>query len=162
MPSVSSSQQECFGAMTTASLFPNPACICLNLLLPISWIQMLCKSVGRQQLHSVPLSRAITGGILWGIPCSHHFSTPRSTRAPCLYTHKSACHFYCLLLFSQVTRSPLWCHLLFYPLPRGSAVCGLLSFPSASDFNLVRISPSFLAVVAVDWGGRLGCLVMAT
>lgn len=52
--------------MTTASLLPNPACICLNLLLPISWIQMLCKSVGRQQLHSVPLSRAITGGFSGG------------------------------------------------------------------------------------------------
>lgn len=98
--------------MNTALLLPNPVCICLNLLVSIPQIQMPCKSVGRQQLDSVLLSCAIMGDSL-GIPRSHHSSTPCSTRVPCLYTHKSACHFYCLLLFLHVTCSPLWCHLVF-------------------------------------------------
>lgn len=41
------------------------------------------------------------GGFSGGSRVHITFHTRRSTRAPCLYTHKSACHFYCLLLCSQ-------------------------------------------------------------
>lgn len=77
-------------------------------------------------------SRGAGGFYLWGIPCSHHFSTRRSTRAPCLYTHKSACHFYCLLLCSQGDVFSLWVpspfFFLFLFIP---TVCKLPSSPSA-------------------------------
>lgn len=61
--------------------------------------------------------------------------------------------------------SPLWRYFLFYSLLPGSAVSAFVPFSVPSihfEFSLMMILPSTLSVAACDWGGGLGCLVMAT
>lgn len=101
-------------------------------------------------------------GLLWGIPRSHHFSTLPSTAAPCLYTHKSACHFYCWLLCSQgdvfsllVPSLFLFCFSFFPSQLSGSSCPPHLERPS-------EVCPPTTHSFSLDLGGRLGCLVMAT
>lgn len=153
--------QPCFSLILSVSVW-----ISYSPSLSISQIQILCKSVGRQQLGSVPLSCAIMGGILRG---SRVHITPPHVRQECLVcTHtKALVIFYCLLLFLRVMFSPLWCYLLFILcclalLSFSLSVCGLLSFPSASNSTSWWFRLPLCQWFAFDWGGRLGCLVMAT
>lgn len=105
------------------------------------------------------------GGVLWGIPRSHHFSSLPSTRAPCLYTHKSACHFYCLLLcsqgdvFSLLVPSPF-----FPPFPSllSATVLSICVRPCKESNPPPPSTSTPLPTLSLDRGGRLGCLVMAT
>lgn len=93
---------------------PNPVCICLNLLLSISQIQTPCKSVGRQQLGSVPVVLCYHGGDSQGIPCSHHSSLQE--RLVCTHT-KNACHFFivCRRFFASDVLSSAVCLPGFFP-----------------------------------------------
>ena len=125
--------------MNTALLPPNPVCICLNLLLSVSHIQMLCKSVGRQQLGSVPLSCAIMGGFS-GDPVftSLFYSTFYKSA---LFVHIQKCLSF--LLFALVFASDVLSSLVLSPflfsvawlrcLSLSLSVCALPSFPSASN-----------------------------
>lgn len=147
--------EECFGAANTALLLPNPVCVCLNLLLSISQIQILCKSVGRQQLGSVPLSCAIMGGILRGSRV--HITLPHVRQECLVCTHtKVLVIFIVCCCFLRVMFSPLWRDLLFFILcclallSLSLSVCGVAVLSIRFKFNLMMILPSSLSVVAFD------------
>ncbi len=93
--------QPCFSLILSVSVW-----ISYSPSLSISQIQILCKSVGRQQLGSVPLSCAIMGGILRG---SRVHITPPHVRQQCLVcTHTKV-----LVIFIVCCCFCEWCFLLF-------------------------------------------------
>ncbi len=143
-----------FGAVSTALLLPNPICLNLSLHLSPSLRFRCCVSLSADSSSALLRCLVLSWGDSQGIPCSHHSSTPHSTRVPCLYTHKSACHFYCLLLFLRVMFSPLWCYFLFILSPDSTifqSVCLWVAILSIRfKFNLMMILPSSLSVVAFD------------
>lgn len=115
---------------------------------------MLCKSVGRQQLGSVPLSCAIMGGILRGSRV-HITLLPRvrQERLVCTHTKVLVIFIVCCCFASDVLSSLVLSP--FYPLSSGSAVfqsvCLWFAVLSIHfKFNLMMIFPFSLSVVAFD------------
>lgn len=149
-----------FGSPRPRRLDPDAALVCRQPRAP------LCSVVSRHHRRrkvGMVVGVVGVGEVLWGIPCSHHFSTRRSTRAPCLYTHKSACHFYCLLLCSQGD-----VFSLLVPSPSFFFLFSFLPSASSPPLHLRETSrgfpprPPLRSLLSLDRGGRLGCLVMAT
>lgn len=109
----------------------------------------------------------VSWGDSLGIPCSDHSLTTCSTRASCVYTNRSACHFIVCW----------WIHMCFFfccffmPLASFDCLQPVQSFslsllfpvlPVSFQLKLLVILNVSLSVVPLDWGGRPGCLVMAT
>lgn len=135
----------------------------LSLSLSISQIPTLCKSVGWHQLSSVWLTCAIMGGILWG-------SRLHITLLPHVRQERVVCtHTKVLVIFIVCCWLCKWCFLLFWcELFFSVAWCLSVCLSVCVSVHPPQIQPHddfaflFCQWLPFDWGGRLGCLVMAT
>lgn len=128
-----------FQLVNTASLLPNPVCVCLNLLVSISLHLSHSDAVEVCQQTAAWLCSVVScyhGGDFQGIPCSHHFP-------PCMCTHKNCLSF---LLFaappphasrsdvvSSLVLSPTWVCVVWLCCLSVCLHVVFLSFPPASN-----------------------------
>lgn len=157
----SSQQKELWSCVYSLA---SSVCICLHLVLSISQIQMLCKSVGRQQLDSVLLSCAIIGGFSWDPAFNITLLLHVLLLQGDLFVHTHKCLSFLLFavfffvffsrdMFSSLPQSSFSFFIVCFISVRAVSHCVcsvLLSSPSSSDSTLLRSLPSFLPVIALD------------
>lgn len=138
-------------------------------LSPSLWFRC-CVHLGRHQLSFVPFTYGIMGGILWGFRV-------QITLLPHVQQEQVVCaqiKVLVILLFAGGFTSAVFLLFFFFffmPLAPFDCLLPVLSFslsllfpvpPVPFQLKLWMILNFSLSVVPLDWGGRLGCLVMAT